>query len=135
MKKSLLCIALCLTGILQANAEIAIIVHPDNASTFNDDEIKRLFLGKSKSFPSGEKATPLTLADNTVTDDFNKKVLNKSSSQVKAYWSKLVFTGKGMPPKELSSSDLISEVSANPEMIGYIDAAQVSDKVKVVASF
>lgn len=135
MKNLMVCVVLFLSGVIHANAEVAIIVHPDNSASFTDDEIKRIFLGKTKSFPNGEKATPVTPEDNAAADDFNKKVLNKSSSQVKAYWSKLVFTGKGMPPKELTSGDLISEVSSNPEFIGYIDASQVTDKVKVVATF
>jgi hypothetical protein len=67
---------------------------------------------------------------------FNEKILNKTSSQMKAYWSKLVFTGKGTPPKELlSDKEVIDLVSKNPNMIGYIQKESVTAAVKVVATF
>jgi hypothetical protein len=59
--------------------------------------------------------------------------LGRSSSQVSAYWSKLVFTGKGIPPKEVADDAAVVDlVSKNPSVIGYIDKASVTDAVKVV---
>ena len=52
---------------------------------------------------------------------------------MKAYWSKLVFTGKGTPPAELANeAAVLSHVAANPDAIGYVDAASVDGSVKVV---
>jgi len=63
-------------------------------------------------------------------------VLKKSASQLKAYWSKLLFTGKGTPPKEIGSdAEMVSLVASNPNMIGFVDAAAVNDSVKVVTRF
>ena len=63
-------------------------------------------------------------------------MLNKSGSQLKSYWSKLVFTGKGTPPKVVANdAEVISLISANPNLIGYIDAAAVTGTVKVIAKF
>jgi ABC-type phosphate transport system substrate-binding protein len=68
--------------------------------------------------------------------DFEKKVLNKSASQIKAYWSKLVFTGKGTPPKEVSSdAEVINLIKSNPNLIGYVDESSVTGDVKVIATF
>ena len=138
MKKILIAALLLLPTLLLpavSHAEISVIVHPDNSSEFNADAIKRIFLGKSKSFPDGGKVTPVNIADSGVRSDFNKKALKKSSSQIKAYWSKLVFTGKGTPPKELSSNELLAKIAANPELIGYVESSQVTDQVKVVATY
>ncbi len=67
---------------------------------------------------------------------FNDKVLGKSSSQLKAYWSRLIFTGKGTPPKESGSdADVVSLVAKNPNLVGYVDAAAVDGSVKVVYTF
>ncbi|MFC7002694.1 hypothetical protein ACFQMB_15380 [Pseudobowmanella zhangzhouensis] len=72
----------------------------------------------------------------SATDEFNNKVLGKSSTQLKAYWSKLVFTGKGTPPKEATNDAQVLELIANnPNMIGYLDASALSADVKVVARF
>ncbi|MFD2230176.1 phosphate ABC transporter substrate-binding protein [Alkalimarinus sediminis] len=121
----------------QTWAEVAVIVHPSIADSASKKDISRIFLGKSKSLPGGQKVTPVSLAEgNSARDEFNDKVLSKSNSQLKSYWSKLVFTGKGQPPKELGSdADVVAAVSAEPGVIGYVSSASVTDGVKVLATF
>jgi len=134
MKKLLLLTTLLVSSI--ASAEIAVIVHPGNANALDKTQISRLYTGKAKSFPNGDQAVPVNQADGATAEAFNKAVLNKSSSQLKAYWSKLIFTGKGAPPKVVDSeAEVVQLVSTNPNIIGYVDAASVNDSVKVVATF
>ena len=122
---------------LPAFADVAVIVNTGNTSTISDSDISRLFLGKLKAFPGGGKATPANLKFGSATrNEFEEKVLNKSSSQIKAYWSKQVFSGKGKPPKEVGSDkEVISLVSSDPTAIAYVDAASVDSSVKVVKTF
>ena len=132
--------AMTLTMALAANtafAEVAVIVHPSNAASLDQAEITRLFTGRGATFNNGTKATPLNLAESAAArGDFDTKVLGKSSSQMKASWSKLVFTGKGTPPKELASdAEVKAAVAADATAIGYIDAASVDATVKVVGKF
>ncbi len=134
MKNVFLLACLLLSGI--ASAEIAVIVHPSNANALDKTAITRIYTGKAKSFPNGEQAVPVNQADGPTTDAFNKSVLNKSTNQLRAYWSKLIFTGKGAPPKVVNSEAEVMElVSSNPNIIGYVDAASVNGSVKVVAKF
>ncbi len=121
----------------QAVAGVAIVVHPSNNSSFDKSTIKKIFLGKTKSFSNGRAAILISASSkDPVTDEFNKSVIGKSSNQVNAYWSKMIFTGKGTPPQEMASNgEIISAVSANPDAIAYIDAAAATDAVKVVATF
>ncbi|UZE97977.1 type 2 periplasmic-binding domain-containing protein [Alkalimarinus alittae] len=123
--------------VAQSWAEVAVIVHPSVADTASEKDISRIFLGKSKSLPGGQKVTPVTLPEgNAARDEFNDKVLGKSDSQLKSYWSKLVFTGKGQPPSELASdADVVAAVAADPGSIGYVSSASVTDGVKVLATF
>lgn len=120
-----------------AQAEVAIVVHPSNAASIDQSSIARIFLGKMKSFPGAGQAVPLNQSEsNAATAEFNSKVLKKSGSQLKAYWSKLVFTGKGTPPKAIvSDAEVIKLVSTNPNMIGYVDSSAVTENVKVVGKF
>ena len=122
---------------INALAAVAVVVHPSNTAALNAEEISKIYLGRSKSFPDGKAAIPLAQADGTgATATFNEKVLNKTGSQIKAYWSKLVFTGKGTPPKELGTDqEVIELVSQNPSVIGYVDKSAVTASVKVVATF
>lgn len=118
-------------------ADVAVIVHPSNGSSISKDDIKKIFLGKQSSFSDGAKATPYYLSSgDSAKETFDDQALGKSSSQLKAYWSKLVFTGKGTPPAELSgSADAISKVAGDAGAIAYVDSAAVNDSVKVVATF
>ncbi|RZF80573.1 phosphate ABC transporter substrate-binding protein [Pseudoalteromonas sp. CO325X] len=119
-----------------ALADVAVIVHPSNGSDINKDTVERIFIGKEKSFSNGNKAIPISQASGATADEFNQKALNKSSGQLKAYWSKLVFTGKGTPPKEVDNdAEVIQLVSSNPDTIGFVDAGSVTDAVKVVTTF
>ena len=118
-------------------AEVAVIVHPSVSATASVKDISRVFLGKSKSLPGGHKVKPVGQSvGSTAREEFNKKVLKKSNSQLKSYWSKRIFTGKGQPPKALGSdADVIAKVSSDPGSIGYISKDSVTDSVKVLASF
>lgn len=120
-----------------ASAEIAVVVHPSNASALSNDDIKRIFLGKMKSFPGGSSAIPLNQNSSSgVRKSFDSSALGKSASQIKAYWSKLVFSGKGNPPKEVANDqEVINLVKDNPAIIGYVDSSNVTGDVKVVAKF
>lgn len=120
------------------SAETAVIVSASNANaTLDKSTISKIFLGKSKSFPDGSQALPIDQNDGTPSRDaFNSNMLGKSASQLKSYWSRLIFTGKGTPPKQSGNdSDVKALVSNNPNMIGYIDASAVDASVKVVHKF
>ncbi len=118
-------------------AEVAVIMSASVAEKASVKEIKKVYLGKSKSLSSGYKVKPIALMQGSATrDEFNQTVLKKSDSQLKSYWAKLIFTGKGHPPKEFTSDqEVISEVSSNPKLIGYIDAKNLTPDVKVILSF
>lgn len=128
---------LTLMNMSHAIADVAVVVHPTNDSTFDQATIKKIFLGKAKSYSNGRSAILISASYNDpATEEFNSKVLGKSSSQVKAYWSKILFTGKGTPPQEMdSNAAVISSVASNPDAIGYLDASAVTADVKVVATF
>jgi len=117
-------------------AEISVIVHKDNNSEIDKTVIKRIFLGKNKFYSDGEVAVPIIQEKNDISTLFTSKVLRKSPQQLKAYWSKLVFSGGGAMPKAVNNDeDIIKLISVNPNLISYIDSSKVTDKVKVVYKF
>ncbi len=119
-----------------AVAESVVIVHPSNANAIDASAISKLFLGKSQKFSSGDEAVPVNIESGSVRESFDQAVLGKSEAQLKAYWAKLVFTGKGSPPKEVASdAEVKALIAANPNMIGYISSASADDSVKVVLTF
>lgn len=116
-------------------AEVVVIVNPANKNaTLASEDIKRLFLGKTKSFPNGDTATPV---DQTEGSDararFYNGIVGKSEAQLKAYWSQLIFSGKGTPPKVLGKdSETKDWVAKNVNAIGYVDKSVVDGAVKIV---
>ena len=120
------------------HAEVAVIVSASNGNgALDQDTISRIFLGKTSNFPDGSQAIPVDQTEGSASREaFNDKVLGKSSSQLKAYWSRLIFTGKGTPPKESGSdADITALVAKNPNLVGYVDASAVDGSVKVVYKF
>lgn len=117
------------------SAEIAVIANPGVAvSSLDDAQLKRIFLGKETSFPSGGK---VELSDqqegSAVRDLFYDKAIGKNASQMKAYWSKLIFSGKGVPPTVVGGdADVKSWVAKTPGGLGYVDAGAADSSVKVL---
>ena len=120
-----------------AFAQVAVVVNPKSPlATMTADQVSGIFLGKSNTLPSGGTAMPTDLPDSAAARElFYTKVTGKSTAQVKAAWSRLVFSGKATPPKELASSAEVKKfVAANPDAIGYIEKSAVDSSVKVVFS-
>lgn len=127
-------ILLMLLFSLASYADVVVIVHPSNNNSFAKEDVEALFMVKKSTFSDGSKASAFYLsADDPVRHQFDEKVLGRSSSQLKAYWSKLVFTGKGTPPPELTSSaEAVAKVAGDASAIAYVDKSAVNGGVKVV---
>ena len=115
---------------LPAAAELAIVINPKNdTKTMSSSQVAQFFLGGSVQFTPLEQASgsPIRL-------EFYKKVLEKEPPQVQAIWARIVFTGKGKPPREYKTSDEVKKaIQDNVNAIGYIEKSAVDDSVKVVA--
>ena len=114
-------------------AGIAVIVHPDNNSQIDKNDIRAIYLAKTNSFDGGAKATPVDVDNN---DDmkkiFAKQVLRKSVSSLNSYWSRMIFSARGNPPKSMSMAGVKAKVANDKSAIGYIDSSMVDGSVKVV---
>ena len=114
---------------LPAMAEVVVVVNPKAAeSSMTKDQVAQFFLGKSTSM------SPVDQPESApIRAEFYKKVTDKEASQVKALWSKLVFTGKATMPKEVPDSAAVKKaVAADPKAIGYIEKSAVDGSVKVL---
>jgi len=125
---------LCFAASLANAGEVAVVNPKNPISTLSKDELADIYLGNAKNFPGGSSAVPLDLPEGAAgRQDFHKTVTGKNETQFKAYWAKMVFSGRGVPPKEVASdAEVKSMVAGNPNMIGYIDKSAVDGSVKVV---
>lgn len=129
--------AVLLASGVAAQAGVAVVVGAKSpASKLSADQVSALFLAKSPALPGAGTAVLLDQAEGAaIRDTFYTKVAGKNAAQMKALWSRLVFSGSAQPPKALGSgADVKKAVAANPDAIGYIDSSEVDASVKVVFS-
>jgi len=98
------------------------------AATMSKDEVSQFFLGKNQTMKPVDRAS-----SDPIKAQFYQKLSGQDLSQVKATWSRLVFTGKASAPKELPDAAAVKKaVAADPKAIGYIDKSEVDATVKVL---
>lgn len=118
----------------QAFADVAVVANKGiSIDSITAKVAKKVWLGKTKSL----SGTSVKLADlprgNASRDHFYSTIVKKNEKKLKAYWGKIVFSGKGTPPKVLSSdAEVINWVASTPGAVGYVDSAATNDSVKVL---
>jgi len=125
---------LCLAT-LAVHAEVVPVVSAKSPVTMlSQYQVADIFLGKTVRFPDGMQAVPIDQKEGSpARTEFYEVYANKSPAQLKAHWSKIVFTGRGKPP--LSVADGIAArklVAADPRAIAYIDRSEVDGSVRVL---
>ena len=119
-----------------AFTEIAVIVNPHNsASDISGKDLKNIYKLKKTTWPDGSRIEAINLKKtDPLRENFSKAVLKKSASAIERFYLKQALSGKGQPPKVLnSSSDVKKLVESDKNAIGYIDANDVDDSVKVLS--
>jgi ABC-type phosphate transport system substrate-binding protein len=128
----LLAAALCPGA--SAGELVVIVSSRSPVSSLRTDQVADIFLGQIASLPGGSEIVALDQSiGSPERDEFYSKVTSKTRPLVKAYWTKMIFTGRGQPPKEVAGSAAIRKMVAdNPGLIGYIDKSALDPSVKAV---
>lgn len=115
---------------------VAVVSAKSPVTTLTRGQVADLFLGRSSRFPDGSAAIPIDQRDGSAArDEFYLTFAGKSAAQLNAHWSKLVFTGRGRPPREAASGAAVRMLLIdNPAAIGYIDRSLVDAGLRVVSS-
>lgn len=135
-RATLLAVIVSMTiGIPVARADIDIVVAADDSLTRMDaSQTANVFLSRTGTLPNGEAATPVDLNESSdVRDRFYRSIVGRTATQMKTYWSRLIFTGQGEPPRTMNSPEAVKRLIVNtPGAIGYLDSADVDKRVKVL---
>lgn len=116
-------------------ADVVVVVSAKSPLTsLNADQVADIFLGKVSRFPDGKQAVAIDQSEDSATRErFYSLFTGKSMAQVKSHWSKIIFTGRGQPPRQASNSvEAKKWVSENPNAIGYIESHLVDSSVRIV---
>ena len=136
-RQMMLAVSLGVFSTLAAAEEVVVIVNPGNSvANMTVDQVQQIYLGKNASLPSGESASAVDLAEGSpLRDSFYQKAAGRTRAQIKSVWTRLIFSGKSLPPRVVATSaEARKFVASNPNGIGYIEKSAVDSSVKVVLS-
>jgi len=116
-------------------AEVVVVVSAASPVTaLSEAELEDLYLGRSNRFPGGHPAVPLDQRERTdAYPEFYATYMNQTLPQIRAHWSRLIFTGRGRPPRSVAGSrEMADAVAADPHSIGYLEPSMVDDRLRAV---
>ena len=130
---AVVCVLCVAVPAVRAEPALAVIVHPQGAAQLTAEDVANIFLKKRRFWADGQPIVALNLPPGSVLrEGFSRAVLGSDSSHLAAYWNQQYFQGV-FPPVTLSSSAAVKRyVATERNAIGYIDAAEVDDSVRVM---
>ena len=135
--KSCVSLWLCLAA-ATVQADLVVVSSPKSGiERLSRQEVVYLFMGRLRQLPNGQPAVPLDL-DETMPEraDFYRQLVNKEPADIKAYWSRLVFSGASRPPLVAESREaLIRQIHGTPGALGYIERSKVDSRLRVLFDF
>lgn len=128
LKKPLMTLATLAALSMGAQAANLVVIGSPASPPITKDQLVDVYLGKA------QVANPVDIADsNPLYAEFYQKATGRDVTQIKSTWSRIVFSGKGQPPKQYPDAAAIKKaVAADPKAIGYIDKSAVDGTVKVL---
>ena len=128
---------MCLLVSTHCLGQMVVVMAKDaDIQNLSDQHVANIFLTRSNRFPNGLKAIPIELKNSTIRANFYEEISGKNPTQLMAYWTTLIFSGKGKPPKGYNDvSSLIARLENNLGCISYMSLAQVTDELKIVYRF
>jgi hypothetical protein len=127
-------VALCPALSVTAHSDVVAVVSVKSTITMlAKSQATDIFLGRATHFPSGATATPIDQEGSLIREEFYMMLADRSPAQINAYWSRIVFTGRGRPPQQVLNDMAVKKIlAADPTAIGYIDTRDVDDSVRVL---
>lgn len=107
--------------------KIAVVTSP-LAAPLSKAQLAQIYLGRSF------ERRPIDLPDsNPLRASFYRAAADSDQTQVRTAWARVMFTGRGEPPRELPSTSAVKKaVAADPRAVGYIEAESVDATVRAV---
>ncbi|MEN3274973.1 MAG: hypothetical protein V7631_763 [Massilia sp.] len=118
----------------QADELVVIVSARSTVEALRPDQVAAIFLGQSARYPNGTVASPIDQRIGSgARDGFYLRLAGKTRALLKAHWSKMVFTGRAQPPRELPDSEAVRKaVADDPAAIGYIEREALDPSVRQV---
>jgi hypothetical protein len=119
----------------EVRAELVVVVNARcGVAAMTRNEVINIFFGRNRQYFNGIEAQPVDLSD-THPDRlrFYGLLVGKELSEINAYWSRQVFSGRMQPPAKVGSAEeVLKWVVSHPGGIGFVDLAKADARVRVV---
>ena len=128
---------LTLTALLSpaiGRAELVVVTSQRSGPVeLSREQAEKLYLGRTTTLGDGTPVKLVDLPNGPVRDDFYLKLTSKNPSQIVAYRSRLVFTGRTTPPLEAESvAEARQWLADTPNLIGYLERADVTSAMRIL---
>lgn len=93
-----------------------------------------MFSMRLRTWSDGSSARVFVLNDSALLHaEFTKKIFNTFPYQLRQAWDRLVFSGTGQAPQEVSSIDeMYDKILSTPGAIGYLPDYRVDQRVRLL---
>lgn len=131
MNKTIIMLLLSLP--LLAQADLVVVTGSNSTITsLTETEVRQLFSGQLKTV-AGQRVQALDLPNSGQhREEFYRKLMGRTPEQMRAYWTRLIFTGQGKPPREVSNTQELTTLVGSGEYIGYLPADAAGGNVRVL---
>jgi TonB family protein len=123
-----------LLGASAVAGEVKVIANPSvKADSISARELKSLYL-EEKSSLNGTRVEPVIERRGPAHEAFLRDYLGQTDDELQKYYQALVFTGRGMMPKTVSSdAEVVAYVARTKGAIGYVGAGTSVEGVRTLA--
>ena len=127
--------AFCSIAIAQDTERLEVVAHPSvREQTTSRGMLQAIFAMRVRHWPDGTAIKVFVLNDeHPLHTVFCKEILNIYPHQLRIVWDRLVLSGTGDAPFQVSSEqDMLAKITITPGAIGYLRRSLITDDVQVL---
>lgn len=117
-----------------AQAEVVVVTSMRSGPIeLSREQAEKLYLGRSTTLGDGTPVNLVDLPNGSTRDEFYAKLTGKNPTQIQAYWSRIVFTGRASPHKEAGSvAEARQWLADTPNIIGYLERSDTTTGLRIL---
>lgn len=119
---------------LDAEELVVVMARQGDTVTLTRNQVVDIFLGRLQQLPDGRRIIPLDQAEQSeARERFYREVLERTPAQVRAHWARLVFTGRGSPPRSVALPEsVVGAIHEDSRVIAYLYRRDLDASLAVV---
>ncbi len=115
-------------------ADIAVVTASESAiGSMSLEEAQLLYLGRLTALRDRTPVQLLDLPPGDTRDAFYQRLTGRNPVQIRAYWSRMVFTGRARPPQQVASdAAMVNALLVDLHSVGYLPVGSVPASLRTL---